>query len=988
MRFTLTILLLYPLLLFAQQYNFRNWSLEEGLPQSQVNTIIQDHKGQLWIGTRGGLSRFDGTAFFTFTKRDGLTGANIYTLFEDSKKNIWVGTDMGLSVFNGTSFITYTSNSGAALTGIRAITEDKLGKIILASDSGVFTFEDGSYRKLDDLPDQAYTSLLVSSNGALWAGSATQGLYRIDDNGLTHYHTGNSTLTSDNISCLIEKNKGTIWIGTLNGLLQHQLKKITPLKLPLAATPSVIQSFTKDLYGNIWIGLQSKGLLRYDGKRFNLVSTENGLLTNSILCLQADLEGNIWIGTNGHGMQQYRSPWFIHYPNGEAAKDSRIAALIKDEGQRLWLATENGQLAYFKNDHLQWLSDPKWPDDLTLYTLQAINTKTILACTNKGVWRIGGSFSKIYGKSTGLPTDDIYYCLSDTAGNLWFATADGVAIKSRHNLIRPQVNESTPLGKAYFVHIDRDNQIWIGAENGVFYFVDGKLEPHPALAGFDFREVTAITEAKDGTLFFGGFNYGLIAFNNNWHSPRLITKKDGLPNEGITGLYVDRSDNLWIGTSRSVAKMPLNLLSPKDQLTIYTYNSKDGFTGLEVGHNAIMQTADGNLWFGTSKGLTQFMPDKERHNKVQPFCQLNSIKLFMQDTDWPKMGYKTDSTTGLPVNLRLAHHQNHISFNYKGICLSDPEQIRYRYRLKGYQEQWSEPTEQSFASFDGLAPGTYTFQLMAQNNDGYWTSNPLNYTFSITPPIWKREWFIAVLLLVVGSTAVSVARLREKSLVKMNAVLELKVKHRTKQLEEKNFEKEILLKEIHHRVKNNLQIVISMLNLQARQLKDDFTLDVMRALRNRVRSMALLHERLYQHQDLSSIDLDDYIRGICESLYASYGTSTKQIALELHVPNIKVDIDSAITLGLIVNELISNTLKYAFQGSTGILRIELRHQYNQSYILSVCDNGKGLPFDFETRKENSFGVQLISSLAKKLNGSVTFSSNHGTSSILYFDLSS
>ena len=174
-----------------------------------------------------------------------------------------------------------------------------------------------------------------------------------------------------------------------------------------------------------------------------------------------------------------------------------------------------------------------------------------------------------------------------------------------------------------------------------------------------------------------------------------------------------------------------------------------------------------------------------------------------------------------------------------------------------------------------------------------------------------------------------------------------------------------------------------MLNLQARHVQDPEAKDVMQALRSRVRSMSLLHERLYRHDDLEQIDLESYFSEICESLYLAYGISEEKVSLHLNIPPIKVDLDSAITLGLIVNELISNALKYAFPGeATGKLSIELTQQDATHFELIVWDNGIGTPEP--GNQQQSFGLQLVSSLSKKLDGRLDIKNINGTKAILFF----
>ncbi|MDX5418345.1 MAG: hypothetical protein LPK09_03945, partial [Hymenobacteraceae bacterium] len=602
--------------------------------------------------------------------------------------------------------------------------------------------------------------------------------------------------------------------------------------------------------------------------------------------------------------------------------------------------------------------------------------------------RLGPKGVRHYDTRQGLPAAEVYQVMPDQAGNLLFATAAGIAIMPANQKAAVPAAPTGLTGKVYTMHRDTNGRVWLGTENGIFRYENGSIVATPELNSTNFKEVLTITEDNDGTLYFGGFNYGILAFHDSWNTPKVYNSRSGLPNEGIKSLYVDRSNNLWVGTSRSVLKMRLDELHQRGRLSYRSYANQDGFRGMEVSNRGITQTPDGTVWFATSKGLTMYLPEMDRRNRVYPNAVLTHIMLFLKPTDWEGLGHQIDSTSGLPINLKLPHTQNHLTFDFHGISLTAPDRVKYRYRLKGHDDNWSAVTDQSFATYASLDPGDYTFQLLASNSDGYWTPSPLTYSFSIVPPIWRREWFIILLLLIGAAGAISIVRLRERSLVKLNSLLEQKVRYRTELLEEKNREKEILLKEIHHRVKNNLQIIMSMLNLQARHIQDPKALEVMQSIRGRVRSMAILHERLYQHEDLAAINLQDYFKGICDGLYATYGVTTQQVRLQLDIPNLMVEADTALSLGLIVNELVSNTLKYAFPDRTGLLHISLDSKNKPYYTLTVSDDGIGLSDDFEEKRKRSYGLQLVTSLAKKLNGNIALKNNNGTNSILHFVLAS
>lgn len=986
--FALILLLVVSLHTHAQQFNFRNWSLEQGLPQSQVNDILQDNKGQLWVATLGGLSRFDGSAFHTYTKRDGMSSNSIRCLLLDSRQRIWIGTtDRGLMVLNGDSFDVYDQEAGLPPGGVHSIAEDNQGIIWAATDSGVYSLTKDRFVRHTGLPPVRYNDLLFTATNELWAGSNSQGVYRINAKGTSNYTAANSALNDNSINALDQSPDGTIWIGTASGAATFKVNKLEDFELPAGIESPNVKDFTTDNYGHQWLSLHLNGVLKYDGQEFQHLTRYSGLRTDRVNCITTDREGNIWIGTTGHGLMQYRNPWFVHFFDMGQVKEPVISALAQDTKGRVWLGTDDGYAAFMEGGILNWLQTDIWPKGTTLHSMWVANENDVWVCTSNGLYRLGPGKVVHYGTAQGLPSAEVYQALPMPTGDLLLATAAGLAIQPVNQQYIKTVHQPQFTGKVYALHRDSRDRIWIGAEKGVFRYENSKLTAAKGLGNTDFREVFTITEDELGTLYFGGFNYGIMAWHDKWKAPKVYNSSNGLPNEGIKSLYVDNTNHLWVGTSRGVLKVQLDQLHNQGRLSIRSYANQEGFRGLEVSNRGITQTPDGTVWFATAKGLTMYLPEMDRRNQVYPNTLITNIMLFQKPTDWTSMGYIIDSATGLPVNLRLPHNRNHLTFDFHGISLTAPDRVRYRYRLKGHDEQWSAVTDYSFATYASLDPGSYTFQLLAANSDGYWTPSPLTYTFTIVPPVWRREWFIVLMVLVATGGAISVVRLRERSLVKLNTLLEQKVQHRTQLLEEKNREKEILLKEIHHRVKNNLQIIMSMLNLQTRRVQDPKALEVMQAVRGRVRSMAILHERLYQHEDLASIDLNAYMEAICEGLGATYGIRERHIKIKLDIPAIMVEADTALSLGLIVNELVSNSIKYAFPDRYGQVAIYLRSEQQDAYTLTVHDDGIGLPTDFEERRKKSFGLQLVSSLAKKLGGHIEYLNNNGTKAILYFVLS-
>ncbi len=972
----------------AQQYNFRTWSVADGLPQSEVSDIIQDHRMQIWVATRGGISRFNGSIFHTYNKQQGLASNNTSVLFQDSRKLIWVGSsDNGLTRFDGVDFKRYSTAQGLPAGGIYSITEDKTGKLWVATDSGIYTLQQDRFLVEKQFPKQVYTSVHVDLKGIVWAGSLDQGLYKLQQNELSQFNSGNTALPSNRITVLYSYDRAqTLWVGTSQGPAYISDDSLHTVSLPATVAYPEVSDFTPDAYGNMLVGLRLHGLLTIQQDSVIHLTKANGLRSDHVTALLTDKESNVWLGTDGFGLQQSRAQWFLHYFDFGTLKEPTITALAKDTKGRVWFGTDNGEAGYMQQGKLTTLSGNIWPAGTVLYSMWVKSEEDVWVSTSRGIWNLTPDKATQYTIEQGLPSDIVYFVAPGPEDKVWAATTRGVAYSDNKQFIPVKTSSGEATGRTYHLFRDKENNLWAGTDNGIFILKNNLLHPVNLLRNTPFGEVTAITQDKNGWLYFAGYNFGLLAYHPKQKKTKLFTAGKGLPNEGLKTLYIDNDQQLWVGTNSNILKIDLPYFHQTQKLKFRTYNSNSGFRGIEVAHNGITQTPDGKIWFGTARGLTQYIPQLDRINKAEPELYLTDIKLFMRPTNWQEHGIKTNKE-GLPVNLRLPYNKNHITFDFQGICMTSPAEVKYKYMLTNHDQQWSETTEQSFVSYANLDPGVYTFKVKAQNNDGYWTAEPLTYTFNVIPPLWRREWFVGVLLLLISGTVLTIIRVRERSLLKMNALLDMRVKHRTRMLERKHREKELLLQEVHHRVKNNLQIVISLLNLQARHVQDPSALEVMKAIRSRVRSMALLHERLYRHNNLEHIDLEDYFREICESLYAAYGISEDKVKLQLAIPPVKIDIDAAITLGLIVNELVSNTLKYAFPGvKTGSLLIELQPLKDDRYKLTVADNGIGCTEKQDAQQ--SFGLQLVNSLSKKLDGELSSEIFNGTKTILYFVLPS
>ena len=287
--------------------------------------------------------------------------------------------------------------------------------------------------------------------------------------------------------------------------------------------------------------------------------------------------------------------------------------------------------------------------------------------------------------------------------------------------------------------------------------------------------------------------------------------------------------------------------------------------------------------------------------------------------------------------------------------------------------------DRTSATYSNLPYGDYIFKVIARNEDGVWNQEPATYSFSISSPWWKEWWAILLFLIVIFYTIYKVASFKEQRQREISKELEEKVKERTSLIETQRDEKEILLKEIHHRVKNNMQVIISLLSIQSGYTKDEAALALFDEAKNRIRSMALIHEKMYQTGDLARIDFQDYIMALTNDLIETYAINT-DIFLDIKIDKVKFGIDTLIPLGLLLNEVISNTLKYAFKDRDKgriIIHLLLNEEMNL-YTLIVGDNGIGMPQEMFDKEEGSLGMELIKIFTTQLDGEIERLPDEGT----------
>jgi len=322
--------------------------------------------------------------------------------------------------------------------------------------------------------------------------------------------------------------------------------------------------------------------------------------------------------------------------------------------------------------------------------------------------------------------------------------------------------------------------------------------------------------------------------------------------------------------------------------------------------------------------------------------------------------------------LSLNFKDKVFSFEIAALEYSNSQKNQYAYKLEGFEDNWNYIGTRRHITFTNLNPGKYTLKLKGTNNDGVWGQKEKSLKINIPPPFWRTTGFYILFGLLFFGLGVLILKFRVK---------QVKLQAEKRVLYQKNEEKNTMLKEIHHRIKNNLQVVNSLLSLQSREIDDEKVVAMFKDTRKRVLSMAMLHERMYGSDDLQFIDIHQHFKTLIENLVKSYAVD-KKIKLEISVKDVEMGISTLTPLGLLLIEVITNSLKYAFTTKKeGTIKVSLK-QLNGKYELIVGDDGTG----YIPKKESTgLGTKLIQIFSKQLNGSIEKLNSSGTVYRLVFE---
>ena len=792
----LPVLIFYSILVisitgFGQHYNIKNYSIEDGLAQSQVDAIYQDSKGYLWIGTLGGgVSRFDGQTFTNYTTRHGLTDNHVFTIFEDADGTMWFGTQQGVCRCDGTKFQRPDTMDGLGRQAVKAILEDSRGSLWFGSEKGAWHY-DQKYKRLrpftgkEGLTNNAISSMLLDSRGILWFGSHGGGIIRYDGRDFSPLSTVHG-LALDTVHSILEDRHRHLWFATPGGVSRYDGKAFRNYTVKEGLSGNDVRAIIEDREGNLWFGTDGGGVCRFDGKVFTCLTEKNGLSSNVIWSLLEDREGSIWIGTYRGGLDQYRGGTFSYFSARDGLGDDVIRAILEDRAGNFWFGTYRGGVSRWDGKSITTFTTREGLIDNFVLTMFEDRQGDLWFGTFAGVSRYDGQTFMNLGREDGLADQIVRAIVQERSGHMWFGTNDGgISHYDGHTITNFTTADGLNCNQITALLEDRQGHIWIGTLNGLCCYDGHTFTNISQKYGLAQKNIYAITEDGSGSLWIGAYGDGIIKYTPRHPNGAIdvFSRADGLPHDSVVSLCPDNRGNLWLGTEKGISRFDAAAYERTGQKIFKHYGPAEGFACIECIHNAILKDHDGNIWFGTLKGAIQYHPHLDRPNLHEPITHITKVRLLFDEHSLSDYAEGISLENGLPIGLRLPYYKNHLAFDFIGISLRVPEKVKYRYQLARFDNLWLPVVKGSQATYSNIPPGKYTFKVKASNNDGVWNKEPTSFSFEITPPFWLAWWFylLCAVVLIVG--ILTFIKQRTGNLEKQRKVLEEKVQLSTRDLQ-------------------------------------------------------------------------------------------------------------------------------------------------------------------------------------------------------------
>ena len=758
-----------------ESFNFKNITIEDGLSQSTVETIYQDSKGYIWIGTNDGLDRYNGYEFkhYKHDKYDKNSIANNYIvdIIEDKNGYIWVSTIGGLSRINPDkdeikNYYSKEDSGNLSNSNLWQLLCTKDNRLIASTIDGLNVYDKNKDKftrilyKEGELPSQYIYSLEEDINGHIWVGT-DNGLVELDKD-LNIVKSYQDAIGDSDVYNVYDDSKGNIWVCTLdNGLFKINLddKSVENYKnnnSKISIPSNNVRDIISDSEGKLWIATD-KGLCTFDYEREEFITynkksyQSNSLIDDEIFCLLKDSSGLIWIGTYS-GISRFNpNSNFTHFKldpyDNNSISGNVIHGIYEDDDKTLWIGTNESGVNIINGESIKHLN--KENSNIVSDLIEDITgfKNYIFIGTNEGLSVLVKNDKTAknytitnYTTKDGLPSNKIRSLFIDSKGYLWIGTNKGLAILDTNNnkiiditYILDEMGVSDKFIRA--VYEDSKGNYYIGCflEGGLIkinpnnkeYKIYKNIENDDS--SISNNSIRYINEDLYGNILVGT-SHGINILNLSTDKFNHYTEKDGLINNTIYGILVDKNNGIWMSTNAGISK-----LSTEDD-TFKNFTITDGLQSNEFNGRACFKSKDGNMYFGGINGFNVFNSQDIELSTFEPKVIFDNFEINGTN--------KKDIS-----NIKFKSNENNIKINFFTNDYKNTKTTQYYYKLEGLENEWNMTNSNSLV-FANLGSGDYTLKIKTITQHGV-MSDESSVHFTINPPIWRSNYAICIYLILI-----------------------------------------------------------------------------------------------------------------------------------------------------------------------------------------------------------------------------------------------
>jgi signal transduction histidine kinase/ligand-binding sensor domain-containing protein len=730
------------------QYAHSAWRIQDGFFSGTPQTITQTSDGYLWIGTEGGLVRFDGVRFVPWTAPDGrqLPSSQIHSLLGASDGSLWIGTSRGLAHWSKGELFTFSAEPAF----VEAIVEDAKGMVWMTrsqvrdAEGILCQVGDGTPRchgAADGIPFPYAQPLFSDALGNLWIGSSL-GLCRWKSGDAKTYIVKALMRVKGlaGVSAIASGNEGSVLVGMRQqgkGLGLQELRQGVwqGYILPGLNGPEMhVSTLLRDHEGDLWIGTANDGLYRVHAGQADHFGSADGLSSDAVQGFYEDREGDLWVATS-RGIDRFHDTRVVSYSIREGLTSEDVDSVLASRDGAVWIGNLHA-LDVLRHERFNGIGPRKGLPGTLVTSLFEDQSGRIWVGVDSGLAVYENARFRSVTKSDGGSLGVVTAIAEDVDHNIWAATTQPALFRIQDLAVREEI-QPPRIPRVLSLAADPKDGIWLGLTNGsIARYQHGRLDTVTTNRPGSFSVRNLLIDA-DGSAWWVT-QEGLF----RWKEGRVenLTSHNGLPCDDIFALVRDSQGSLWLDTQCGLVAIDSVELErwwhqPDRKLRVKTLDVFDGVQpGLTNFRPEVSRAPDGKLWFANENILQVVDPEHLDGNRVPP-------PVLVEQVIADRIKYVVGEKLRLPARTR------DIEIDYTALSLVVPEKVKFRYKLEGRDANWQDPENSRRAFYSDLPPGNYQFHVIASNNDGLWNEQGATARFSVLPAFYQTAWFRALSVL-------------------------------------------------------------------------------------------------------------------------------------------------------------------------------------------------------------------------------------------------